>query len=99
MSVSKDCVDLLMSDIGEIERDYLAKRDFQGALRILQCRLMERNYDSMKKRIRRGLHCGTGFCASIDTLVAQLEREEDPGGLQMLKAYASQTSLPMNPNF
>lgn len=99
MSIAKECVDALVKDLAEIETDYLSRGDFQEALLILQSRLMERHYKFIQQRISIELHCGEGFCASVDVVKEQLERGEDPKvTLRLLRGYAAQTKLPINPD-
>jgi hypothetical protein len=90
-----NCIDYLLSDLGQIEKDSLRRKDYDSAAEQWELSLMQRQYHVLKDQIR-ALHCGPSFVESVEMLrdnLAQKKASSIRMNLLMIKAYGAQTKL------
>jgi len=93
MYTPKKCVDWLLADLEEVERDYVSREDWMGASETWEGKLFLRNYFGLKHQISETLPCGPSVCGLAEQLVDELKKG-NARSIRRFKAFGAQTNLP-----
>jgi len=97
MGIEQVCVDNIITDVRQIQKDYLAKEDYPGAAEAFESALYNRNYFLLDNHIALNLHLGMNFNGSVTCLLNALKKGEAdkvPNLVRMVLAFGAQTHLP-----